>query len=47
MEVLDWDLPEDDFKRLCNLNPQIRMLDASFLCHPDGPYRSLADLWDE
>eukprot|EP00887_Chlorella_sp_A99_P004120 scaffold23.g4120.t1 len=41
-----WRLPEDDFKALSSLPTQMRMLDGSWLVSPEGPYRSLEELWD-
>ena len=47
LDVLGWELPQEQFERLSSLKHQMRMVDASFLCSAKGPYKSLADLWDE
>ncbi|KAF5839211.1 NADP-dependent oxidoreductase domain-containing protein [Dunaliella salina] len=39
-------LPEDDFQRLNSLQIQIRMVPATFLLSPAGPYKTLEDLWE-
>ncbi len=47
LDVLSWQLPEQAMARLCARQLQQRMVDGSFWMHPKGPYRSLAELWDE
>lgn len=46
-DVYDWELSEEDFTALSNLEPQMRMLDGSFFVNPNGPYTSVEQLWDE
>ncbi len=50
---LDFEIPEEDMQRINSLGGQTRQMDAgtydlmaSFL-HPEGPYKTQADLWDE
>ncbi len=40
---------EDDYRTLCMLGggQQHRMVDGGFLLTPEGPYRTLQELWDE
>jgi hypothetical protein len=45
--VQDWELPLEEFNKLSSLQPQMRMVDASFLCSSQGPYTSLKEFWDE
>merc|ERR1711977_612289 len=47
IDVLDWQLPEDDYHALCNLETQERMISAKFWLNPSGPYKTMEDLWDE
>ena len=44
--VLDWDLSEEDYKKLNGLSTQKRMVDGSAFLSGQGPYRTLEDLWD-
>eukprot|EP00210_Caulerpa_lentillifera_P001169 g1125.t1 len=46
-DVFDWELSDEDYKRLSSLHPQTRMLDGSFFMNPEGPYRTVEELWDE
>ena len=39
LDVLDWEIPKEDFEALSNLPVQRRMVTGAFLLHPDGPYR--------
>lgn len=47
LDVFDWRLDQPDFDRLSQLATQLRMVDGSIWLHPQGPYRSLAELWDD
>lgn len=46
-DVMSWTLSDEDFRQLCSLNCQMRMVNGSFWLHPRGPYKTLHDLWDE
>lgn len=48
-DVWGWTLSDDDYATLCMLGGgcQHRMVDGGFLLHPEGPYRTLEQLWDE
>jgi hypothetical protein len=45
--VFDWELGEEDFRALSTLPTQQRMVDGSMWLKSEGPYRTLAHLWDE
>lgn len=47
VDVLDWELSPSQYEQLSHIKAQMRMVDASFLCSPQGPYKTLKDLWDE
>jgi alcohol dehydrogenase (NADP+) len=46
-DVLDWELTAAQMAALGGIEPQVRMLHGQFWCKPEGPYKTLADLWDE
>ena len=46
LEVVDWQLSDAQIATLGAVEPQVRMLHGTFWCKK-GPYKSLADLWDE
>ncbi|XP_021765906.1 aldose reductase-like [Chenopodium quinoa] len=48
VHVFDWVIPEQDFEALCTIKNQKRELDgeALFVNKRDGPFKSVADLWD-
>ncbi|KAL4428139.1 hypothetical protein ABPG75_002228 [Micractinium tetrahymenae] len=46
LEAASWRLPEEDFRALSSLPRQYRMLDGKWCVSPEGPYRSLEELWD-
>mmetsp|Transcript_50363 Transcript_50363/g.58788 ORF Transcript_50363/g.58788 Transcript_50363/m.58788 type:complete len:335 (+) Transcript_50363:47-1051(+) len=43
----DWELSDAQMAKLSAIEPQTRMIHGAFWCNPEGPYRTLADLWDE
>lgn len=45
--AIDWDLAPDDLAALSGLKEQYRMVHGGVFLSPAGPYRTLADLWDE
>ncbi|KXZ56565.1 hypothetical protein GPECTOR_1g507 [Gonium pectorale] len=47
LDVFDWEIPADLYDKLCSLEYQHRMVDGGFFISPQGPYRTLQDLWDE
>lgn len=48
IQVFGWEIPEEDFKALCSIQDQKRVLDGEelFVNKEEGPFRSTADLWD-
>jgi hypothetical protein len=42
LDILDWELPDEDFKSLSGLQPQRRMVDGSIFCGEDKPYKVAA-----
>mmetsp|Transcript_33914 Transcript_33914/g.85837 ORF Transcript_33914/g.85837 Transcript_33914/m.85837 type:complete len:328 (-) Transcript_33914:297-1280(-) len=47
LDVVSWSLPEPDFQRISTLATQVRMVAGTFLLTPQGPYKTLEDLWEE
>jgi alcohol dehydrogenase (NADP+) len=47
LDVFDWQLSDADFNALSSLAYQRRMVDGAFLLRKQGPYRTLADIWDD
>lgn len=47
LDVLDWALPEDAYRRLSSLKFQQRMVNGAMWLNPKGPYVTMEDLWDE
>jgi diketogulonate reductase-like aldo/keto reductase len=47
LDVLNWDLPEQDYQALCNLGNQERMVGCHYFLNPKGPYKTSKDFWDE
>ena len=46
LDVLTWRLSENDLDAIDAVSRRCRMVDGSFWLSPDGPYRTLEDLWD-
>lgn len=46
-DVFDWSLTDAQMAQLSTLEPQERMIDGSFWLNDVGPYKTVADLWDE
>ncbi|KAL3531633.1 hypothetical protein ACH5RR_005154 [Cinchona calisaya] len=48
IRVFEREIPEQDFEALCSVPDQKRALDGEdlFVNKTDGPYKSVADLWD-
>ncbi|XP_021987837.1 aldose reductase [Helianthus annuus] len=48
MHVFNWVIPDQDFNVLSNISDQERVLHGEdlFVNKNDGPYRSVADIWD-
>jgi alcohol dehydrogenase (NADP+) len=42
-----WALSDSQMAELSAIEPQKRMLHGQFWCSPKGPYKTIADLWDE
>lgn len=47
LDVFSWTLNDEQMAELSTIEPQERMLHGKFWCKEDGPYRTLADLWDD
>ena len=45
--MIGWDLPAEHLKALSSFETQTRMVHGGLFLSPMGPYRTLADLWDE
>lgn len=48
IQVFNWEIPEEDFQALSNIQEQKRVLDGEdlFVNKVHGPYKSVAELWD-
>ncbi|KAG7600812.1 putative aldehyde reductase [Arabidopsis thaliana] len=48
IKVFDWVIPEQDFQALNSITDQKRVIDGEdlFVNKTEGPFRSVADLWD-
>ncbi|KAK9807822.1 hypothetical protein WJX72_010273 [[Myrmecia] bisecta] len=46
LDVLDWEIPQEDFQKLSSLQFQMRMLDGAECVKENGPYKSINDVWD-
>ncbi|OAY43781.1 aldose reductase [Manihot esculenta] len=48
IQVFGWEIPEEDFQAPCSISDQRRVLDGEdqFVNKSEGPFRSIADLWD-
>jgi diketogulonate reductase-like aldo/keto reductase len=46
LDILDWELSDEDFKSLSGLQPQRRMVDGSIFCGDDKPYKEPSQIWD-
>jgi len=46
-DVFSWELSEEQMSALSSVEPQTRMLHGKFWCNANGPYKTVADLWDE
>ena len=44
--MLSWSLSDEQMSALSTVEPQVRMLHGEFWCKA-GPYKTVADLWDE
>ena len=47
LDVLDWELGAEDYAALCALPVQQRMVNGAMWLSPQGPYRTMEELWDE
>ena len=45
-QVDDWEIPAEEYAMLCGLSTQTKMVDGSVWVSPQGPYKTLDDLWD-
>ncbi|KAH7844031.1 hypothetical protein Vadar_023518 [Vaccinium darrowii] len=48
MDVFGWEIPKEDFEALCSIPDQKRISEGEnmFVNKTDGPFKSIADLWD-
>eukprot|EP00798_Chlamydomonas_sp_ICE-L_P017517 gene17517-23834_t len=46
VQVFDWSLDAEDMAALSGIKIQLRMVDGSVWLNPAGPYRTLAEVWD-
>ncbi|KAJ9173823.1 hypothetical protein P3X46_016922, partial [Hevea brasiliensis] len=48
IQVFGWEILEEDFQALCSIPDQRQVLDGEdlFVNKSEGPFRSVADLWD-
>mmetsp|Transcript_2044 Transcript_2044/g.7884 ORF Transcript_2044/g.7884 Transcript_2044/m.7884 type:complete len:361 (-) Transcript_2044:320-1402(-) len=46
-KLFDWTIPDDLMAKLGSIEPQVRMVAGDFWLSEKGPYKTLADLWDE
>ena len=47
LDVLNWELPAEQYAALSTLRFQQRMVNGAMWLHPRGPYRTMEELWDE
>ena len=47
LQVFDWALDQEDFERLSKMPLKVRSVDGKMFLKPEGPYKTMADLWDE
>eukprot|EP00310_Coccolithus_braarudii_P021118 CAMPEP_0183350268 /NCGR_PEP_ID=MMETSP0164_2-20130417/18397_1 /TAXON_ID=221442 /ORGANISM="Coccolithus pelagicus ssp braarudi, Strain PLY182g" /LENGTH=313 /DNA_ID=CAMNT_0025522165 /DNA_START=105 /DNA_END=1046 /DNA_ORIENTATION=- len=45
-DVFGWELSAEQMAGLSAVEPQERMLHGAFWCNPEGPYKSVGELWD-
>ncbi|BDA45305.1 probable NADPH-dependent aldo-keto reductase, chloroplastic [Coccomyxa sp. Obi] len=46
-EVLNFQLAKEDYDRISAIDFQLRLVDGIRFLRPEGPYRTMKDLWDE
>lgn len=46
LEIFDWELSEEELQKISQI-PQRRGCPGEVYISPDGPFKSLEDLWDE
>jgi diketogulonate reductase-like aldo/keto reductase len=46
-EVFDWELSAAQYAELSSLEPQVRMIQGASFVSPNGPYKTVAQFWDE
>jgi len=47
LDVLDWELSGEDYNLLSDIRFQQRMVNGGMWLKPNGPYKTMEDLWDE
>jgi diketogulonate reductase-like aldo/keto reductase len=46
-DVQAWTLSAEDMNKLNSVEPQDRIVKGDFFVSPNGPYKTLAEVWDE
>lgn len=44
-DIFSWSLTDEELQKLSEIE-QKKLLTATYFIHPDGPFKSLDDLWD-
>ncbi|KAI3878511.1 hypothetical protein MKX03_023961 [Papaver bracteatum] len=47
LKIFDWELTKEDGEKIGTGIPQCRTLKGDFMVSPNGPFKTLQDLWDE
>ena len=46
LQIFEWKLREEDLEKIKKITPQKRGFSGEIFVFPDGPYKSLDELWD-
>ena len=46
LQIVDWELNDDELTKIENI-PQRRGFSGHWFVHPNGPYKSVEELWDD
>lgn len=46
LQIFDWELNDDELTKIENI-PQRRGFSGHWFVHPNGPYKSVEELWDD
>ncbi|KAI3941065.1 hypothetical protein MKW92_045341 [Papaver armeniacum] len=47
LKIFDWELTKEDCQKIGTRIPQCRTLKGDFMVSPNGPFKTLQDLWDD